>query len=385
MPKIRRKIFREQVNILHHNLLASIPANFICAAVVFSGLYFQHAENSRLVLGWFISVVFVSLLRFLGLFYYNQHLRSDLFNLYLFIIAMSLSAALWGVAGSILMPNDNLMKQVLIIVVIAGVTAGGIQTLNASLAASLIYVCLCVLPLSLWLFLQGGFIYTIIGVAMTTYLLFMLVTSVRSYRLLESSLTLRFENLSLIEDLSDSNKKLSQLREILYEQTIRDPLTGLYNRRYLDDFFNRELNLAVRENKALSVVMADLDNFKNINDKYGHEAGDAVLKSVSRLLKENMRVTDSTCRIGGDEFLLVLVDTELSAATQRLQRIRDIIKQEKIYFNNRLLPAITLSVGIAEAPAQGETVNEIIRVADEALYLAKQSGKNKMHFQDLVT
>ena len=126
-------------------------------------------------------------------------------------------------------------------------------------------------------------------------------------------------------------------------------------------------------------------NFKRINDKYGHEAGDAVLKFISRILKENTREVDSTCRVGGDEFLLVLVDTELSAATQRLEQIRDVIKKEQIHFNNQLIPGVTISVGVAEAPAQGKTVNEIIRVADEALYKAKRSGKDNIHYLEIAT
>lgn len=538
---VQKNIFSEQIKILHKNLIASIPANFICASIVFIALY-QISKNV-LIWYWFIAFTLISLFRFLAclLYFYIPH--NIRLHRFIFLIGITLSSSLWGVADSILMPSDPSI-QMIIIVIIAGITAGGVQSLNARLEASIIYVILIVFPLCVWLFMQAGFTYLLLGFSMGTYLLFSLIISVYGHNLLVKALTLQYENLELLQKLSASNIKLTEsyqqlehheqqlvlinkvndmlqvcqdtneayavikliakelfnglsgcvamksyatnnleiaaqwgdektlklafttddcwalrkgqeylvndqtknimcrhfnsppnsyiclpistrgqllgllilysssqdiltedqihlihnfneviqlslmnirLRESLYDQSVHDPLTGLFNRRYSDETLGRELQRVIREKKTLCVAMLDLDHFKDFNDDHGHEAGDEELKYISALFKKYFRESDVVCRFGGEEFLIVLINTDISIAYQRLQHIREEIKKGEVLFNGHLLPSLTISIGVAEAPMHGTTVMDIIHAADTALYLAKKNGRDRVECYNFET
>jgi diguanylate cyclase (GGDEF)-like protein len=178
--------------------------------------------------------------------------------------------------------------------------------------------------------------------------------------------------------LSLSNIKL---REELREQAIRDPLTGLYNRRYLEENLSRELYRSQRQKTQLCIAMIDLDHFKHVNDTFGHGAGDSVLREVGRILDKHLRNTDISCRYGGDEFLLVLPDSSLEDTRQRLEQIRIFIKENTIRYGDKLISSMTISIGIAAAREHGFIARELIRAADEALYSAKRVGNDQIVVQ----
>lgn len=181
--------------------------------------------------------------------------------------------------------------------------------------------------------------------------------------------------LSEVLRLSIANIKL---RESLNEQAAHDPLTGLYNRRYLNDALPRELQRVIRAKRTLCVVMLDLDYFKKINDAYGHEAGDVVLKFIGSQLRATLRSSDIACRFGGEEFLLILADTTIAEAMPHLQQLCNDIKEAHLIYQKQALPKLTVSIGIAEAPLHANTAPEIIRMADEALYKAKHDGRDRI-------
>jgi diguanylate cyclase (GGDEF)-like protein/PAS domain S-box-containing protein len=175
--------------------------------------------------------------------------------------------------------------------------------------------------------------------------------------------------------LSLSNLKL---REKLRAEAIHDPLTGLFNRRYLEETLPRELHRARRTNAPLSVVMLDLDGFKRFNDTYGHDAGDALLRELGKLVREKLRKSDISCRYGGEEFVLVLPDSSLADAEQRVEQIRAQIKEMQIPHGDQLLRAITVSAGVAQADERTANPNELLRAADSALYAAKNAGRDRV-------
>lgn len=168
------------------------------------------------------------------------------------------------------------------------------------------------------------------------------------------------------------------LHESLREQAIHDSLTGLYNRRYLNEWLPQMVQHVIHTKNHLCVCMIDLDYFKRINDEYGHDVGDEVLKFVSQVLKNNFRDRDMACRFGGEEFVVVLVDTDLVHALPRMETIREKIKHAQITVKNHLLPSSSISIGIAEAPQHGESAQDLIRAADLALYTAKETGRDKI-------
>jgi diguanylate cyclase (GGDEF)-like protein len=166
------------------------------------------------------------------------------------------------------------------------------------------------------------------------------------------------------------------LRHSLRMQAIHDPLTGLYNRLYLEESLSRELYRLDRSGQPLSIVIMDLDNLKEINDRYGHPAGDAVLRELAKLLKHLVRVSDMPCRYGGDEFVLVLPDTNLEAAIKRAEKIRDEFERISVPFGTQTLGNFTLSAGVSSSHEHGHTSQDLISSADRALYSAKKQGKN---------
>jgi diguanylate cyclase (GGDEF)-like protein len=160
----------------------------------------------------------------------------------------------------------------------------------------------------------------------------------------------------------------------LWDMAVTDSLTGLYVRRYFMVKLQEELVRAERYNNILSIVMADLDGFKNINDTYGHDMGDRVLKAIGQFLQQNIRDVDVVARYGGDEFVIMIPEAAQDAAYILSERLRKQFSELK--FEN--LPQITISLGIATYPSDGPELEDLIKKADSAMYAAKRAGRNKV-------
>jgi diguanylate cyclase (GGDEF)-like protein len=169
-----------------------------------------------------------------------------------------------------------------------------------------------------------------------------------------------------------------KLQEMLRTQSIRDPLSGLFNRRYLEVSFERELARAQRRHSALSVVMIDIDFFKKFNDTYGHEAGDLLLREFGEFLRGHCRGEDIACRYGGEEFTLLLPEAPLEAALQRAEQLRLDVSRLRLEYRRQPLPGISFSAGVASYPGHGENKEDLLRSADAALYRAKKAGRNRV-------
>jgi diguanylate cyclase (GGDEF)-like protein/PAS domain S-box-containing protein len=186
--------------------------------------------------------------------------------------------------------------------------------------------------------------------------------------------------ISLLMDVSErtrAERAVLVLQEELREQSTRDALTGLYNRRYLEESFRRELLLAERTGHPVSVIMGDLDHFKTVNDRGGHLAGDEVLRVFGSQMKEHARASDITCRYGGEEFLLVLPGMTEAGAIERAELLRRTIEATRFSYGASQL-TVTASFGVATFPRHGRTTDELIAAADTALYSAKSGGRNRV-------
>jgi diguanylate cyclase (GGDEF)-like protein/PAS domain S-box-containing protein len=173
------------------------------------------------------------------------------------------------------------------------------------------------------------------------------------------------------------------LRETLQNQSIRDSLTGLFNRRYLEEALQKEIARAHRNQSSVVIVMVDVDHFKQVNDTYGHDAGDAALQAIAQILKTNIRESDTACRYGGEEMTLVFPDTSLEEAIAMAEKLRQQIQHLVVKFGSQQLRDLSASFGVAIFPAHGMVVPELIRTADTALYRAKATGRNKVVVADL--
>lgn len=168
------------------------------------------------------------------------------------------------------------------------------------------------------------------------------------------------------------------LRATLQAQSIRDPLTGLFNRRYLEEFFQQEIHRAHRNQYCVGVIMIDIDHFKRFNDTLGHDGGDFLLQEIGQLLKDVVRASDIACRFGGEEMILILPDVSLEIACQRAEFVRNAIAQLRLTYNSKAIDPITASFGVACFPDHGGTANAVIKMADNALYHAKHGGRNQV-------
>lgn len=164
----------------------------------------------------------------------------------------------------------------------------------------------------------------------------------------------------------------------LREQSVRDHLTGLFNRRYMEETLERELLRASRKKLSLGVIMLDVDDFKHLNDSCGHAAGDAILRELGSLLLGNVRGEDIPCRYGGDEFIIVLPDTSRVVNCERAELICEYGKKIQLQFEGQTLAAVTLSLGVAAFPKNGPTSSAVLRAADAALYRAKSEGRGRV-------
>ena len=169
-----------------------------------------------------------------------------------------------------------------------------------------------------------------------------------------------------------------ELRERLENMAIRDSLTGLFNRRFMDEMLKREIARTTRLRSNLSVLMIDVDHFKKLNDTFGHSAGDEVLKNLAAYLTQSLRQSDVACRYGGEELLIIIPDCGLAEATEKADKIRAGIKQLSLRAAGTELPPITVSIGVSSFPTSTTVAAEILPLADGALYRAKRAGRDRV-------
>jgi len=169
-----------------------------------------------------------------------------------------------------------------------------------------------------------------------------------------------------------------RLREALRVMSLRDPLTGLFNRRYLEETLVLEFGRASRANDGIGVIVGDLDHFKRLNDTHGHDGGDAALRAVAQVLVGNVRKGDIACRHGGEEFVLVLPGATLEQTHERAEELRRTLAQLEVPFHGKLISPITMSIGVAVYPRHGSSPDAVLRQADKAMYQAKQNGRDRV-------
>jgi diguanylate cyclase (GGDEF)-like protein len=166
------------------------------------------------------------------------------------------------------------------------------------------------------------------------------------------------------------------LRQKLESQSIRDGLTGLFNRSFMEVALERELNRASRQGKQVAIMMLDIDHFKQFNDTFGHEAGDVVLREVADAMRLGVRSEDIVCRYGGEEFIIIMPEITTRAAIERAELLRRMIGDLALRYHGQMLRQVTISVGLAMYPDHSELPEELLRSADHALYAAKHKGRN---------
>ncbi len=185
-------------------------------------------------------------------------------------------------------------------------------------------------------------------------------------------------NIRDITERKQAQEALLKSEALLREQSVRDHLTGVFNRRYMEETLERELLRATRKGLSVGIIMLDVDYFKRFNDTYGHAAGDVILRELGSLLLKHVRGEDIPSRYGGDEFIIVLPDASQDVTRKRAELICKAVKQIHFQFEGQTLEMVTFSLGVAVFPEHGSTSATILKAADDALYRAKHEGRSRL-------
>jgi len=185
-------------------------------------------------------------------------------------------------------------------------------------------------------------------------------------------------NIRDITERKQAQDALLKSQALLREQSVRDHLTGLFNRRYMEETLEREMLRVARKQLSLGMIMLDVDDFKRFNDTWGHAAGDEILRELGSLLLREVRGEDIACRYGGDEFIVILPDASREVTRKRAEMICEYAGLFHLQFEGQSLAAVTLSLGVAVFPEHGATSTGILRAVDDALYRAKHQGRGRV-------
>jgi diguanylate cyclase (GGDEF)-like protein len=343
----------ERIRMLYRHP-AAVLLNVLNAGLVVAVLW--PLQRPALLLGWLGSMTAVVALRLL-----HAHLvvrqRAMVSPATGMTAGTAVTGCLWGALGYVVAATSDPTYQVFVIFVIGGMTAGAIAMYAAYLPAFFAFVIPATLPAIAALLVRFDVLSLAMAAMLTAFVGLQVLIGFRSNRWICEVL---------------------RLQRILQEQATHDPLTGLFNRQYLNEMLAREIARECRTNSPLCIAMLDIDHFKAFNDNYGHDAGDAVLRSIGRLLQRAMRSSDIACRYGGEEFVLVFLDAEATGVVERLTRLCAAIERYQFSHQGRVLPSVTVSVGVAQLPMQGSRLEELVAAADHALYAAKAAGRNRI-------
>lgn len=326
-----------------------------------------------LLSGWLASSYLVTVLRFAGYWRYRGSSCDEktlpLKASMAFWGAVS-SGLIWGSAGFLLFPPDNITHQVVLSFCLAGVAAGGVTTLSAQLPAALSFLMLSLLPLETHFLLAPHAFKLEMGLLVALFLALLLATSYRLNRTITETLSERYER--------------RKAEKAAFHQAQYDELTGLPNRRLFRERLEQELARALRHGHQGALLFLDLDHFKRVNDSLGHQIGDRLLTSVAHRILRRLRKEDLAARLGGDEFVILLPEIEekgdnaLSSIQAYAADLQRILNQPHFVEGNDL--NVSASIGVAMFPCDGLRTDDILRHADVAMYGAKDAGRNSIRF-----
>lgn len=356
--------------------LKSVPFNIILAVVLSINLYFNDVPL-KLIITWFITIFCISVVR---LIYSKLSLKNNQYKIGVdrkklqFSLLTFLTGCSWGAAYFVFLPQISISQEYMIILVLGGMAAGGIASLSVYMPA---YYCF-LLPMFLPLLIYNFYIFKldeiIVAIMSSLFTLMLIIAARINSELMKKNFNLGEEKDKLIKKLQETNEKLNNSIEEIRQMSITDFLTGLYNRRHFNSMIKNEFNRAKRNKYDLTLVLIDVDNFKTINDSYGHPYGDNFLIEVAQSIKSALkRSNDTVFRLGGDEFAILMANVSLDDSLKLCSHIQNTFKQN---INN---DNVGLSMGVISISSNNSSnVEHLISVADTNLYEAKKQGKNQV-------
>jgi diguanylate cyclase (GGDEF)-like protein len=350
--------------------------------------------SHRIVIAWLIYMLAISAVRFALARRYRRAATTDTNPRQwanVFILNTALSALGWGTAGILLYPESYLANQVILAFVLGGMMLGAGSILAARPEAFLVFIIPTGLPVSVRLLLQGDEPHFAMGALAAIFTVVTSIITRRVFLTIRSSLNLQFENEELVADLQHAKSHAEKLNEELEIRVqvrtaelrnavaqneylaSHDALTGIPNRRLLEDRLEQALARADREHRKVAVLELDLDNFKEVNDTFGHRLGDLVLQSVVARVKARLRASDTLARTGGDEFTVIADVADVRGAKVLLSALERALALPCELEGKMLITGA--SIGVALYPDDASTADDLRAVADKVMYMAKRSKR----------
>ena len=382
---IARAVLAEQIKML----MAQIPTNTLMSFLLssFVALVFGDLIAGQQVLIWWciMSTLFIGQYLLYVKFNrpYTNHINYQ--RWYLAILASAVVIGLtWSTGLTLMLVGTSTQYHIFLIILLISLAAAGI-TLAIRTVVYCVFQVSVLLPAITWLLLQEQSINLILGAFLIIFMLAMWLFAHQVGRTLFNSFRLQLENQTLANSLKQTNARLHVLNEELTQLSATDSLTQVANRRYFDNRYISEFSRANREETELSLIMIDVDFFKNYNDELGHVAGDECLQKIAITIRNSLkRPTDLVARYGGEEFIVLLPSTSLEGAINLAEEIRqEVMNMKLVHPASSVSPYITVSLGVTGVyPGKDISKESLLKKADEALYNAKAAGRNNVQCED---
>ena len=377
-------VHSEQMTLIDKESTVSLLGGLITAAFYTVVLYGK--VSSEILLSWFSVISLVYVIRWITTNYiYRLDIATE-GNSYIwekiYIVGTLIAGSLWGVGSYFIFPDSSALLDAVIVLTIGGLVAASSVTYAPSKYIGFAFSFPALLPLSIYFFVHDGNEYFYMGVLVLIFLLVTFTSNRVMNKANMKGIMLGIKNNTLIDDLRNKMQKIENMSGEISYQASHDMLTGLINRREFEARLEKAIT-DVRHNKRNHVLCyMDLDEFKVVNDTCGHVAGDALLQNLAKHLEDKIRNTDTIARLGGDEFGLLLPLCNIDKARKIANNLRKTIKDFQFVWDKKAFD-IGVSIGLVEINENMRTLNDILKAADSACYVAKDLGKNRIHiYQD---
>jgi len=353
-----------QVNKLQLLYQQSYPAIYVStfAAIILITMLWPDQDHTGLVT-WMTVLIITALCR-IYLFERYRHVTPQGQDVLAwekpYFITLILLALVWGIGSLLIMPVASKLHQAIIYCVLIGFCGGAVSYYSAHRIMTLVTIAIILFPSTLWFLLSGDQL--MVGLAVLGIVYFL--SAIRATKGISSAV---HQNYLMTHELEISKENAEKLARI-------DELTKLYNRRAFYENGKMLVSYCQRHNEIISVIVMDIDNFKNVNDSFGHAAGDAVLEHISKILQQRFRKTDISARIGGEEFGILLPTANPETSEKLAEELRQEIEESSIVFNENNIK-VTASLGVTSGDSDIDT---LVKHADTAMYRAKESGRNNV-------
>lgn len=378
---ISQKVTAALVAHVYSQMGIGLATSLFCAAVIFIGL-FSTLKYNAVFYACFGFYLLVTMLRYAFLYAYKQDKivqTRPAFWAEIYTLGSMLAGISWGLFGIFVFPHIDPLQQAFMILMIAGVTAGAVPLSSAVPRAGIAFLIFTILPFIVTIATLNIIVYCLFDLALSLYLIYNIVLLTRAYELIRNSILLKFENDSLVFNLSEAKTLLEESNKKLELAATHDPLTQVANRNLFNTTLSEAIMTAKAHNKKVALLYMDLDNFKNANDIYGHDVGDQILLEITDRLKLIVGDNNMIARLGGDELTIILQNvTSITEVSKIANKVCEMISLPiKIKDMNIIMSA---SIGISLYPEDSHDTETLLRLADNSMYYVKMHGGNNFHF-----